>query len=320
MKPISTDPSKYVKTSLMVPRARLPDGLEVHEELGKGSNNKVFRATLDGHECVLRAPRRRSDTQQRGSAEWECRHMLKASQMQVGPEVYRVWCARHANAEWPSGLYVLMEKFDHDMDAVLCDEPKARQLAIARRDRIRTAVLECLTKLADELIFVYDIKPSNVMVRMSEDENKGGGVTVRIIDFGRDFCEWAGCEQDPSSRTPIVTMLRKRIQEERGAEVDVDALVRHILFAAMLVIFAATTTQRLSDERGHHRMGSQERKECNMIAPIAAAFLDTMQGRNITLLRHVLRTDEVRGVLCHYHGRRNAGTRRTLRLARGDEL
>ena len=37
------------------------------------------------------------------------------------------------------------------------------------------------------------------------------------------------------------------------------------------------------------------------------------------VVREVLRVDEVRGVLHHYHGRRYAGTRRTLRLARGVE-
>ena len=38
-----------------------------------------------------------------------------------------------------------------------------------------------------------------------------------------------------------------------------------------------------------------------------------------TIVREVLRTDEVRGVLRHYHGRRDSGTRRTLGWARGVE-
>ncbi|MEC8578871.1 MAG: hypothetical protein VXY41_05640, partial [Pseudomonadota bacterium] len=44
------------------------------------------------------------------------------------------------------------------------------------------------------------------------------GVDVRLIDFGCDFCEWAGCEHDPESRTPIVTMLRKRLAETPDRE------------------------------------------------------------------------------------------------------
>ena len=42
---------------ITVPRTRLPDGLEILEELGKGSNNKVFAATLDDRPCVLRVLR-----------------------------------------------------------------------------------------------------------------------------------------------------------------------------------------------------------------------------------------------------------------------
>lgn len=315
MKPIATDPAQYASTRLMVARTRLPKGLEVHEELGKGSNNKVFRATMEGkeEEYVLRAPRRRSDTQQRGSAIWEFRHTLKASQLGVGPLVYDAWCARHAHDGWASGLYVLTERFGCDLDAAFCDDAKIRTKAMAHRDAIGVSILACLAKLANELIFVYDLKPSNIMVRLEDDK----AVAVRVIDFGRDFCEWAGCEHDPDSRTPIVTMLRKRVRE-RG-DVDVDATVRHVLFAAMLVQLAATTTRRLSDDREDHRMGAAERKHTNLIAPLAAKLLGGMQGRNVALVRHVLRTDEVRGVLRHYLGRRNSGTRRTLRFARGCE-
>ena len=56
-----------------------------------------------------------------------------------------------------------------------------------------------------------------------------------------------------------------------------------------------------------------------MFAPVAGDLIRSMQGRNVALLREVLRTDEVRGVLRHYHGRRDAGTKRTLRFAEGVE-
>lgn len=316
MKPITADPAQFAHTRLMVARTRLPKGLDVHEELGKGSNNKVFRATMGEDEYVLRAPRRRSDTQQRGSAIWEFRHTLKASQLGVGPKVYDAWCARHAHDGWASGLYVLTERFGNDLDAAFCDDPALRAKAMEHREAIGNSIVACLAKLADELIFVYDLKPSNIMVRLE------GEVAVRVIDFGRDFCEWAGCEHDPDSRTPIVTMLRKRVREREGASAssaEVDAIVKHVLFAAMLVQLAATTTHRLVDERDMHRMGAAERRRTNLIAPLAAKLLESMQGRNLALVRHVLRTDEVRGVLRHYLGRRSSGTRRTLRFARGCE-
>ena len=313
MDALTKDPSLDPAARFFVNRTRLPEGLEVHQEIGKGSNNKVFRASFEGRDCALRVPRRRSDTQQRGSAVWEFRHTLRASQLGVGPEVYSAWCARHATGRWPSGLYVITERLPHDLETVLCDDEILRGRAVEHSKELGEAIVACLKKLADELIFVYDLKPSNVMIRFRDE-----GVDVRIIDFGRDFCEWAGCEQDPDSNTPIVTMLRRRLRA-RGEE-NVDATVSHVLFAAMLVELAATTTRRLHEERPGHRMNASERAEVNPVSSLAEALLDSMQGRNKALLREVLRTDDVRGVLRHYHGRRDSGTRRTLQLAVGNEV
>ena len=48
--------------SICVKRTKLPNGLTVQRELGRGGNNRVYAALVDGEPCVLRAPRRRSDT------------------------------------------------------------------------------------------------------------------------------------------------------------------------------------------------------------------------------------------------------------------
>lgn len=330
LQPITEDPAHYAVTRLCVSRARFPEGMEVHESLGKGSNNKVYRATVGEQDLALRAPRRRSDTQQRGSAMWEFRHTLKAAQLGVGPQVYDAWCAKHAKDGWPSGLYVVTERLDHDMDTVLCDEPELRQKAVEHADAIGAALLRCVHTLAKERIFVFDLKPSNIMVRFPEagtstthskkKQKQAPSVPeVRIIDFGRDFCEWAGCEHEPDARTPIVDMVRKLILRDELAKTPEEAedLLTHVLFASMMVLFAATTTYRLYEGRDEHRMGAAERRECNMVAPIAKTLLESMQGRHVALVRHVLRVDEVRGVLRHYLGRRNSGTRRTLRFAKG---
>tara|TARA_B110000046_G_scaffold20720_2_gene19623 strand:- start:4751 stop:5719 length:969 start_codon:yes stop_codon:yes gene_type:complete len=314
--PLTDDPASFAHARLAVARPRLPDGLEIVKELGKGSNNKVFRATWDGEDCALRAPRRGSDTQQKGSAVWEFRHTLKASQLGVGPRVYAAWHARHAHRGWPSGLYVITELLDNDLDDVL---GSAALRARAPPAALGAALVRCLKALADELIFVFDLKPSNVMVRLAR-EGEGDDVEARIIDFGRDFCEWAGCEQEPDSNTPVVTMLRKRVrarQDVTHSQEEVDAVVSHVLFAAMLVQLAATTTHCLYRDRRDHRLGAEERAAANPVAPLAAALLDSMQARNVALVREVLRVDAVRGVLRHYHGRRNAGTHRTLGFARG---
>jgi hypothetical protein len=332
-RPVAEDPAAYAVARLLTPRARFPPEMEVHQPpLGKGSNNKVYRVTIGGQDLALRVPRRKSDTQQRGSAVWEFRHTLKASQLGVGALVYDAWCAKHAHEGWPSGLYVLTELLDHDLDAVLCDDPALRARAAPHGAAIGAAFARCLHTLSKERILMYDLKPGNIMLRLPPDkdapekERRGGGggggsggVDVRIIDFGRDFTEWEGAEHEPDARTPVITMLRKLIAHEGYDEATREAVLTHVLFAAMLVQAAATTTHRIFIERDDHRMGGDERRACNVLAPLAARLLDSMQGRHLALLRRVLRSDEVRGVLRHYLGRRNAGTRRTLRFARGIE-
>ena len=316
MKSIRENPASYARSHLMVGRTKIPDELEIHDELGKGTNNRVYKATYMGHDCVLRVPRRRSDTQQHGSAIWEFRHTLKAAQLGVGPDVYRAWCARHASGRWPSGLYVITERFSHDLETVLCEDGELQTLAIEYREEIETAIVHCLEVLANEKIFMFDIKPSNIVLRFDN-----GTVTAKIIDFGRDFCEWAGCEQDPDSNTPNVDMVRKRIlaRDPTLTTGDISDLTSHILLASMLIILGSTTTRCLYEERGRHRMASSERHNINPIVRTVCNMMDSMQGRNINLVRDVLRMDEVRGVLRHYHGRRDSGTHRTFALARGLE-
>jgi hypothetical protein len=97
IKPVDElDPKTVQLADIMVPRTKLPPDLVLGDELGRGANNRVFRAEYQGRDCVLRVPRRRSETQQRGSALWELRHTLCASRLGVGPKVFATWCARHS--------------------------------------------------------------------------------------------------------------------------------------------------------------------------------------------------------------------------------
>jgi hypothetical protein len=309
--PLPADPRTATLADIGVGRARLPAEVTLGEELGRGANNRVYAAEHEGRECVLRAPRRRSDTQQRGSALWEFRHTLRAAQLGVGPAVHAAWCARHAEGRWPSGLYVLMERFDDDLEAALVD-PAARDALPA----VGRALAECLHALARERILVYDLKPSNVVVRVDAD-----APTVRVIDFGRDFCEWGGCAAAADAQTPTLDLLDRRLRA-RDADAPAEereALATHVLFATMMVILSATTTHVLYEDRAEHRMDAAARRAAHPLAALTRELLDGMQGQNVALVRELLRTDAVRGVLAHYHGRRCAGTRRTLALARGEE-
>ena len=178
-----------------------------------------------------------------------------------------------------------------------------------------------LESLAKDHLYVYDLKPSNVVVRVAEEEGMEeeegevkGGMDARIIDFGRDFCEWACRSKDPDSHTPILDMLHKRLFNVDDVDVR-HQIVSHILFSAMVVQLSASITQILYEERHSNKMGEEERIRVHPLARHAERLLDSMQARHRALLRHVLRKDGVRGVLRHYHGRRDAGTRRILRLA-----
>ena len=306
---IRDDPIAFTKRRLICNRTVLPAGLRLgDEQLGKGSNNRVVTATWDDADCVVRIPRRRSDTQQKGAAVWEARHTLLASQIGAGPTVLGAWYAKHATRDFPSGLYVVSERYPDDLEDVLMSRSR-RPLVTQRSDDVASAVVDVLARLAAADMFLYDLKPSNLVIRMPTDAESP--IDVRVIDFGREFCEWRGT-QEPDASTPVVDMVDRLVEGDERVR-------RHVLFAAMLVQLAATTSHVLSVDRRRHRMDRDERRAVNGLAAPPARMLDSMQGRHVTLLREVLRCDEVRGVLAHYHGRRNAGTRRTLRLARGHE-
>lgn len=300
-------------SEITVKRTKLPEDLEIYEELGKGSNNKVFAASYKGEQVVFRAPRRRSDTQQHGSAHWEYQHMSMASEWNVGPRIHTAWYARHATREWASGLYVVMERLDHDMETALCEDREVIPKMLRCKSAVESEVVRCLETLARKHLFVYDLKPSNMVVRFHKE---GDGVDVRVIDFGRDFCE---CNvAHPTQSSPNIDMLRRRITEE-GTETHVDERISHILFSVMMIILSATTTRCMYEDRGHHRLSETERADAHPLRAKVHDLLQSLCGRDITLVRELMRMDEVRGVLRHYHGRRNSGTGRTMRFASGIE-
>lgn len=280
----------------------LPSDFEVLETLGKGSNNRALRVTWEGATRVMRVPRRRSDTQRRGSAYWEYAHTARAAELGCGPALHAAWYARHADGDWTSGLYLVMDEYPYDLETLFEDE-EARERVLELRPAISDALAGVLERLARDRLFVFDLKPTNVVVSLAPE------VDVRVIDYGRDFCEWGGGRGELDVRTPHVDMA------ERLADGDAERAT-HVLFATMLVQLAATTARCLYDDRHDHRMDREARAEINPAAPLARALLDGMRRGNVALVREMLRADEVCAVLQHYNGRRNAGTGRTLRFAR----
>lgn len=285
----------------------LPKDFEIHEELGKGSNNKVFRVTWNGDEVILRTPRRQSDTQQRGSAKWEYLHTFCASNIGVAPKLRKAWFSRHAEqhdeVDWPSGLYMVMDYYPYDLEKLIMSN-KSRKQALEMSSDIGAQIILKLECLAKNDMFVYDLKPSNIVLNIE------GGLDVRIIDYGRDFCELNSpkSKAEVDINTPVLNIISKLTNGESG-------LMKHIIFAVMLIQLSSTTTRHIYEDRSEHRMSREERRKINPTAVLASNLIESMQGRNIKVLRDILRCDEVRSVLKHYHGRRNGGTRRTLQFA-----
>lgn len=282
-------------------RDKLPADFTVHKRLGKGANNCVLSVQWDGQKRAMRVPRRGSDTQQRGSATWEHAQTMRAAELNVAPAVHAAWYARHAEDGWASGLYMVMDQYDTDLDSLMIDNGDV--------EGVEEELLRVVDAMARERMFLFDLKPSNVVVR----RGKNNDVEVRIIDFGRDFCEWHG--DDARARDDVRAPIAQMLERRHAAD-----LVTHLLFAAMLVQLGATTTCAMHAARHEHRMSSAARRALNPLATACTKLLESMRGENIARLRELLRTDEVKGVLKHYHGRRCSGTHRTLRYAQGIEV
>ena len=187
---------------------------------------------------VLRAPRRKSDTQQRGSAEWELRHTVRAAQLGVAPAIHDLWFAKHARREWTSGLYLVTDRYHCDLDELLTEHPTETRGRLHRGHRVADG-RPVLQRLAEAGLFVYDLKPSNLMVRLPTTEEPD--IDVRVIDFGNDFAEW----DIDGADTPVSDMLRRHLT----SDAETRERIAHVLFAAMLVQLASTTTQRLREDR-----------------------------------------------------------------------
>ena len=133
--------------------------------------------TRDGQCVVVRQPRRKSDTQRVGNATWEFRNTAIAVQLGVAPIMYDAWYNRHATTQQRGGLHIICEHFPHDLHNLLIETPEKMHILAPA---IREIITGQLRILADNGLFCYDLKPSNLVYREKP-------LTVKFIDFGRDL-------------------------------------------------------------------------------------------------------------------------------------
>ena len=320
----AVDPLHFSNTRLKVPRTELPEGAELGDELGCGANNRVFEIEWSGEQRALRVPRRKSETQHADAARIEARYTIMAANAGVAPKLHAIWYARHARARFPSGLYLVTDLYERTLDdAMIQDE--TREVYLENVEEIGNQILSHISALARNRLLCTDLKPTNVLVSGLDDDDDDDdddaerSVDVKLIDFGREFCEHASDAIDRRAPTiDFLTALVKSKEPDLSSE-EHAAVVEHVLFALMLVTFSAVTTKSLHADRHQHRLSKSMRARVHPLSARCSKYLAGLQGKHRAYLRAVMRTDEVRDVLSHYHGRRNAGTRRTLRYAVGAE-
>lgn len=306
------DAAKYQRTTLIAPRkgTGLPQGhgLRMVKLLGKGSNNAVFLyKTRSDQLVVVRQPRRKSDTQRVGNATWEFRNTAIAAQLGVAPLMYDAWYNRHSTPDQRGGLHIVCEYFQQDMHELLIEKPfRVRPLV----RELRTTIVQQLRIMADNHLFCYDLKPSNMVY----NDNP---LTVRFIDFGRDFCEWRPYSSDNEymERAPVLSFIQTIADDHASDPTAAKALYANLAFATMVLILSSNIAFTLDSSRTASRQAFAEGMTLNFMAEFAQEMRGEMRGRDIKLLKEILRQRDIRDTLRHYMGRRNCGTKRTFAYA-----
>jgi len=287
----------------------IPDRVKVNwaKRLGKGANNVVFSGAFGPVTVAVRLPLRKSDTQRKGAAKQEALATLRAAQLGVGPIIYDAFFHRHRGDRLRSGLYLITEAYTLDFQRVLNGGPDMEGWLPAAAH----AAVQALETLANDGMLLYDLKPSNIVIRPPAR----GPIAVRIVDYGSEFCEW----QHGLGPTPVLQHARQLIAAtpHRRDQVESADVLKHMLFTLMLTQFSATTTRHIYDD-ARKRATRAVRPKQHCIALLCESHLASLQGRHVTLLRYLLRHESVRDVLRHYLSRAHSGTRRVMRLARGE--
>ena len=303
---------QYQNTTLVASRkgTGLPHGhgLRAIKLLGKGSNNAVYLyKTRDGQSLVVRKPRHKSDTQRIGNATWEFRNTAVAVQLGVAPLLYDAWYNRHATTEQRGGLHIICEHFPFDLHELIVDKPEK---AIALQSELSETIVCQLRAMADNGLFCYDLKPSNMVY--SEHPLK-----VRFIDFGRDFCEWRpyAAANEHIERAPVLSYIQKIAEEKATEHRPASILYSDLAFAAMLIMLSSNVAYTIDTSRAASRCGLREGTSVNFMAPAARELRFATCGKDIKLIKQILRQRDIRDTLRHYLGRRNCGTKRTFAYA-----
>lgn len=301
---IVADPSKYVKTRLLVPRkgTGMPTGLVVDEKvISGGSNNRVVSGSLRGTPVAVRTPLSDSDTRRQSFSAQEAKMTLLAACHGIAPPVYDIWHCKTGTKEQRKGLHMIMRLYAHDLHNVIFHN---REWYAKHKSAICSRLCECALAMARQRMFSYDIKSSNIVV----DERKED-VDVRFIDFGYTYCELFDAKAN--DECPVLTALHdatKRTPQPQHA-------FEQALFIATLVLLTAQISTEMHDNRKRHNLDAKQRQALNPLFHSMRKLRDDTPYEIVKLVKLILRHERVRECTEHYNGRRNANVRRTFALA-----
>jgi hypothetical protein len=313
----AADPSVFLKTLFL--RSRPGKGLrddvyEVREDekLGEGSNNSVHlaRHRASGALVVVRRPLADSDTRHQQQATGEARLMLEAARAGVGPRVHDLWYCAASTAVQRRGLHAVMEHFASDLHDVVFHDA---EWLFDHREALCHQIIGVLHALGEREIFCCDVKACNLVL----DKARTPPV-VRLIDFGRDFCDhcdWAtgssACPRCPHGLDALPAILR--LARARGLD---RASYRRVLALTMLVLLSANLDHELHARRRRYGMDRDERHARNVLREnVAFVRRARATAGEVVCVKALLRDDEVRACVRHYLGGRGASVRRVFRAA-----
>lgn len=323
------------KDSLSGPR-KWVRSVTVELLLGEGANNKAELVKEGEERYVYRRPLPDSDTRDACLATHEYRNARVADSLRVGPKLRGGWyCDNDDDKDFRKGLHLVYEYYEKDVHLSLLEEGMSdgerELLAKQTEEHIR-----CMSRCG---LFLYDLKPANMVLRQS-DEEEGIHIECRFIDFAPDYCEynpWEGAKRDLSSfskKRKEQPGKRKEAEQKRAEEEEQDPyrvtnslksillpphrtqkVYGRVLHALMMVLLSGILTFIVEDEKKSFPGTRKERIQLSYLRERVKRLRSEMRGHEVRAVRTMLRHEDVRAVVRHYVGGRNAATKRMFELS-----
>lgn len=142
--------------------------------LGKGAYGKVYAATRSNkHQTELAIKVIEYDNERlRHESLVEIEYGTKMAKAKIGPKIYDIL---HLTSPQKTFFVIIMEKYPMDGNEAL----NSYQYSNKEKRKIIKKMIKLIIKMLEAGLYCFDIKPSNFVVK---------GTTVRMIDFGGQFC------------------------------------------------------------------------------------------------------------------------------------